>query len=133
VVLPRSNIDTDQIIPARFLTTTTRKVSAKQLFADWRYDADGSPKPDFMLNQPRRGLRDPGRRPQLRLRLLARARALGAARLRLQGRDQHRDRRHLPQQLAEERPGARHRRRATHAVAAREPGAEVTIDLATRR
>ena len=52
VVLPSSNIDTDQIIPARFLTTTTRQGLGKQLFSDWRYNADGSPKPDFILNRP---------------------------------------------------------------------------------
>jgi 3-isopropylmalate/(R)-2-methylmalate dehydratase small subunit len=51
-VIPSSNIDTDQIIPARFLTTTTKQGLGKQLFADWRYLSDGSPKPDFILNQP---------------------------------------------------------------------------------
>jgi 3-isopropylmalate/(R)-2-methylmalate dehydratase small subunit len=52
VVLPASNIDTDQIIPARFLTTTTRIGLGKQLFSDWRYRPDGSPREDFALNQP---------------------------------------------------------------------------------
>jgi 3-isopropylmalate/(R)-2-methylmalate dehydratase small subunit len=52
VVLPASNIDTDQIIPARFLTTTTRIGLGKQLFSDWRYAPDGTPKADFVLNQP---------------------------------------------------------------------------------
>src|SRR5579864_5160650 len=52
VVLPATNIDTDQIIPARFLTTTTRIGLGKQLFADWRYAPDGSAKADFVLNQP---------------------------------------------------------------------------------
>jgi len=52
VVLPYANIDTDQIIPARFLRTTTRAGLGAQLFADWRYAGDGSPKPDFALNQP---------------------------------------------------------------------------------
>jgi 3-isopropylmalate/(R)-2-methylmalate dehydratase small subunit len=52
VVLPGSNIDTDQIIPARFLTTTTREGLGRSLFADWRYDAQGAPKPDFILNGP---------------------------------------------------------------------------------
>jgi 3-isopropylmalate/(R)-2-methylmalate dehydratase small subunit len=51
VVIPSSNIDTDQIIPARFLTTTTKDGLGKQLFADWRYRADGSPNPDFVLNR----------------------------------------------------------------------------------
>ncbi len=52
VVLPVSDVDTDQIIPARFLTTTSRDGLGKNLFADWRFAADGSPKNDFALNQP---------------------------------------------------------------------------------
>ena len=52
VVLPGSNIDTDQIIPARFLTTTTREGLGRSLFADWRYDAQGAARPDFILNRP---------------------------------------------------------------------------------
>jgi 3-isopropylmalate/(R)-2-methylmalate dehydratase small subunit len=52
VVLPVSNVDTDQIIPARFLTTTTRSGLGANLFADWRYGDDGAPKPDFVLNRP---------------------------------------------------------------------------------
>jgi len=52
VVLPATNIDTDQIIPARFLTTTTREGLGQHLFADWRYDAQGAPRPEFVLNRP---------------------------------------------------------------------------------
>jgi 3-isopropylmalate/(R)-2-methylmalate dehydratase small subunit len=52
VVIASSDIDTDQIIPARFLTTTTKEGLGKQLFADWRYQSDGSPKPEFVLNRP---------------------------------------------------------------------------------
>jgi 3-isopropylmalate/(R)-2-methylmalate dehydratase small subunit len=52
VVMPSTNIDTDQIIPGRFLTTTTREGLGKQLFADWRYDAAGKPDPAFVLNKP---------------------------------------------------------------------------------
>jgi 3-isopropylmalate/(R)-2-methylmalate dehydratase small subunit len=52
VVLPATNIDTDQIIPARFLTATSKAGFGKHLFADWRYDTDGRPKPDFALNKP---------------------------------------------------------------------------------
>jgi 3-isopropylmalate/(R)-2-methylmalate dehydratase small subunit len=52
LVMPASNIDTDQIIPARFLTTTTRDGLGKQLFADWRYAPDGTARADFILNQP---------------------------------------------------------------------------------
>src|SRR5471032_1413184 len=51
VVIASSNIDTDQIIPARFLTTTTKDGLGQQLFADWRYLADGNPNPEFVLNQ----------------------------------------------------------------------------------
>jgi 3-isopropylmalate/(R)-2-methylmalate dehydratase small subunit len=60
-VLPVDNIDTDQIIPARFLKTTSKAGLGDQLFYDWRYDADGSPKPDFVLNRP------PGNRAQVLL------------------------------------------------------------------
>lgn len=52
VALPAANIDTDQIIPARFLTATSKAGFGKHLFADWRYDAQGNPKPDFALNKP---------------------------------------------------------------------------------
>lgn len=52
VVMPSTNIDTDQIIPARFLTTTTKLGLGKELFADWRYGPDGKPKQDFILNKP---------------------------------------------------------------------------------
>jgi 3-isopropylmalate/(R)-2-methylmalate dehydratase small subunit len=52
VVIGSSDIDTDQIIPARFLTTTTKEGLGKQLFADWRYHSDGSPKEAFVLNRP---------------------------------------------------------------------------------
>ncbi len=52
LVMPSSNIDTDQIIPGRFLTTTTKLGLGEQLFADWRYDAAGKPRPDFILNRP---------------------------------------------------------------------------------
>ena len=50
VVLPAENIDTDQIIPARFLTTTTRTGLGAHLFADWRYDEQGRPRAQFPLN-----------------------------------------------------------------------------------
>jgi 3-isopropylmalate/(R)-2-methylmalate dehydratase small subunit len=52
VVLPTTNIDTDQIIPARFLTATSKAGFGKHLFADWRYDAQGNPKAEFALNRP---------------------------------------------------------------------------------
>jgi 3-isopropylmalate/(R)-2-methylmalate dehydratase small subunit len=52
VFLPAENIDTDQICPARFLTTTSRDGFARALFADWRFDASGAPRPEFPLNRP---------------------------------------------------------------------------------
>ena len=51
VPLDRVNIDTDQIIPARFLKATDREGFGENLFRDWRFKADGTPLPDFVLNQ----------------------------------------------------------------------------------
>ena len=53
VPMPQRNIDTDQIIPARFLKTISKEGLGDNLFCDWRYDAQGRPKPEFILNQPR--------------------------------------------------------------------------------
>lgn len=52
VPLPNNDIDTDQIIPARFLKATDKQGMGDHLFCDWRYNADGTPKPDFVLNRP---------------------------------------------------------------------------------
>jgi 3-isopropylmalate/(R)-2-methylmalate dehydratase small subunit len=52
IPLPIENVDTDQIIPARFLKATTREGFGDYLFADWRYDKSGNPNPDFVLNNP---------------------------------------------------------------------------------
>src|SRR4051812_50192473 len=53
IPLPAENVDTDQIIPARFLKTTEKQGLAAALFCDWRYDADGTtPKPEFVINKP---------------------------------------------------------------------------------
>jgi 3-isopropylmalate/(R)-2-methylmalate dehydratase small subunit len=52
VALPINDIDTDQIIPARYLKVTDKNGLGEACFADWRYNADGTPKPDFVLNKP---------------------------------------------------------------------------------
>lgn len=52
VVLPVENVDTDQIIPARFLKATSKAGLGEKLFADWRMDGEGRPKPEFVLNRP---------------------------------------------------------------------------------
>ena len=53
VPLPLENVDTDQIIPARFMKATTKVGFGKNLFRDWRYNSDGTPKEDFVLNNPK--------------------------------------------------------------------------------
>lgn len=52
VAIPNDDVDTDQIIPARYLKITDRADLGAALFADWRYDANGTPKPEFVLNRP---------------------------------------------------------------------------------
>ena len=52
VVMPIANIDTDQIIPARFLKATSKAGLGDKLFSDWRFDGSGAPRPDFVLNKP---------------------------------------------------------------------------------
>ncbi|KLJ02517.1 3-isopropylmalate dehydratase small subunit [Luteimonas sp. FCS-9] len=58
VVLAQTNIDTDQIIPARFLSTTERQGLGRHAFNDWRWREDGAPNPDFAFNQPRNAGRE---------------------------------------------------------------------------
>ena len=79
VAIPVNDIDTDQIIPARFLKVTDKDGLGKAAFCDWRYLEDGvTPNPDFILNQPSlSGGFGAGGGRQLRLRQLARACALG--------------------------------------------------------
>jgi 3-isopropylmalate/(R)-2-methylmalate dehydratase small subunit len=52
IPLPAENVDTDQVIPARYLKTTEKTGLADGLFRDWRFEEDGTPKPDFVLNRP---------------------------------------------------------------------------------
>ena len=54
IPLPLENVDTDQIIPARFLKAIDKEGMGDNLFRDWRYNADGTPKPDFVMNDPSR-------------------------------------------------------------------------------
>ena len=115
----RSNVDTDQIIPAQFLKRVTKTGFDDALFFQWRQD------PDFILNQP--GL--PGRegahrRPRLRHRIEPRARGLGAARLRFRRRHLAPIRRHLPRQLGQAGTAHRHHPRgADRAAVAADRGA----------
>ena len=132
VALRRSNVDTDQIIPAVYLKRVTRTGFEDGLFAAWRND------PDFVLNRPEaRGRDGAGRRAGLRHRLVARARRLGAAGLRLPGRRLLALRRHLPRQRRQGRPASRPQvgqpdvERLWAAVEA-DPATEVTVDLGSR-
>ena len=144
VPLDRSDVDTDQIIPSDWLKRVERTGFGKGLFSEWRDDRVVRPQ-----RRAVRGRIDPRRRPELRHGLVARARGVGDHGLRLRGRDLAALRRHLPQQLHEERPRAgagagrlrrphcsraveadptleRHgRRRAAHRVGARDRARDV--------
>ena len=103
-VLDRADVDTDQIIPKQFLKRIERTGFGEFLFFDWRLDEAGS-RGRLRTERPGvRGREDPDRRRELRLRLLARARRLGAPGLRLRGRDRAVVRGHLRDQLSEDRP-----------------------------
>ncbi len=97
--LPINNIDTDQIIPARFLKTTSKEGLDKNLFCDWRYNADGSDNPNFILNTPR------GKKAKI----LARARSLGAHPIRVPSSNQYLLRGYIPRERAQELSPADHR------------------------
>ena len=85
-ILDRPDVDTDQIIPKQFLKRIERTGYGDFLFNDWRYDENGAERPGFELNRPEfSGASDPPRGAELRLRLLPRARRLGALGLRLPG------------------------------------------------
>ena len=102
--MPLVNIDTDMIIPKVFLKTIKRSGLGVNLFDEMRYDREGNEIADFVLNKPPyREARDPRRRRQFRLRLVARACALGAAGFRHPGGRLDQLRRHLLQQLLQER------------------------------
>ncbi len=112
VPLRRSNVDTDQIIPAVYLKRVTRTGFEDGLFAAWRND------PSFVLNHPAyAGGLGARRRTRLRHRLVARARRVGPAELRLQGRHLPALRRHLPRQLRQGRTARRAGRREGRAAA----------------
>ena len=83
VPLAAENVDTDQIVPARYLKVTDKEGLAEALFRDYRFNEDGTKKdPPWLLDRPEmQGRQDPPRRRQLRHRLLPRARAVGAPQL----------------------------------------------------
>ena len=142
--MDRENVDTDAIIPKQFLKSIRKTGFGPNLFDDWRYldhgepgqdPASRKPNPDFVLNQPRyQGASDPAGAQELRLRLVARARALGARPVRLPRHHRAELRRHLLQQLLQERPAAD---RAARVAGGRScstkslafPGYQLTIDL----
>ena len=141
--LDRANVDTDAIIPKQFLKSIKRTGYGQNLFDAWRYLDIGQPgmdnakrplNPDFVLNQARyKGAADPARAQEFRLRQLARARALGAAAVRLQVRHRAVLRRHLLQQQLQERlpAGGAHRiaRWTACSTTARCPGFRLVVDL----
>ena len=140
VPLPAENVDTDQIVPARYLKVTDKAGLAEALFRDWRFEEDGSLKePPFVLDQPgMAGREDPAGRRQLRRRLVARARAVGADRVGHPGDPVDVVRRHLPEQQPQERRAADRRRRgdprpAVRAARRATPTRELTVDLAEGR
>ena len=141
VAIGRDNIDTDQIIPARFLKTTSRcRARCSTCSPTGGPTRTGGRVPDFVLNHAGRrdGARGARGRMELRLRQLARARAVGARRFRVPRGRRRVVRRHLPAERPEERPAAhRSSRRPLHAArssrtCSRYPGAIVGVDLAGR-
>ena len=107
VAMDRANVDTDQIIPKQFLKRIERTGFGEFLFWDWARDDDGSLNPDFELNRPEaKGASVLWSAPQLRLRLQPRARPVGARGLRLPRAHRPQLRRHLLQQLLQERHAA---------------------------
>ena len=129
-VLDRADVDTDQIIPKQFLKRIERSGYGEFLFYDWMKD------PDFELHRPEyAGRRDPRRRPQLRLRLLARARGLGARGLRLPRDPRAELQRHLPLERGQDRARAARAARGRSSTRSRRRSPqrnELTVDLEAR-
>ena len=138
IAIPRSNIDTDQICPARFLKITDKAGLADALFFDWRFTPDGTRRePPSFIDEPHNAGRQillVGR--QLRLRVVARARALGAARVGHPGHLLDELRRHLQGQRPEERAAADRRLgrpAGACALVAADPDGEWTVDLEAQK
>ncbi len=77
VPLPLENVDTDQIIPARFLSATTREGFGENLFRDWRFDKSGNRNMEFVLNNNNIQRKDPGRREEFWKRIKPRTCSMG--------------------------------------------------------
>ena len=108
VALPVDNVDTDQIIPARFLKATSKIGLGEKLFADWRFDGAGKPKPDFVLNRRRRrGPRCWSAGDNFGCGSSREHAPWALADYGFRAVVSHVDRRHLPQQRPEEWPAAR--------------------------
>ena len=123
-MLDRPDVDTDQIMPKQFLKRIERTGFAEFLFFDWAKD------PDFELNRPEaQGARILARRAELRLRLLARARALGLAGVRVRGDRRAVVRRHLPHELREDRARSYRPPPRSSVKALMEEQGEITVDL----
>ena len=133
VVIPRENIDTDQIIPGRFLKVTDKQGLGKALFSDWRYDADGKPRADFVLNRP----------AAQGCTILVAGDNFGCGSSRehapwalvdygFRAVDLDAHRRHLPQQRPQERARPVVLDPASHAKLLAAPGATSRIDLASQ-
>ena len=102
--LAQANLDTDQILPGRFLKTITRDGLGRVLFSAIRFDEDGAERPASSSTALLGGSRNPDRARQFRLRLQPGARTLGTRRLRHSRDNRPKLRRHLPEQLLQERP-----------------------------
>ena len=138
VPIDAENVDTDQIVPARYLKVTDKDGLAEALFRDWRFEEDGSLKdPPFVLDQPgMAGRQDPARRRQLRRRVVARARAVGADAPGASGRSSRRRyadifrNNSLKNGAAADRRATRRPTSGCGSSSSADPDAQLTIDLA---